>query len=303
MVYDWLLPGKLSFSVLGFLLRWLDLGRLWRVYANAAGFIGVATLFAVTLNNFTAGTGAIYRVEGPPTGEGLLRTNPRLPLRAEIPLGGTLEFDLSWSTLEGGCERFVTRSFTRVGDPDNFTLSSRLKAMSHAVGRPGLEHIKIDLPPGITAGAWDYRSISEAQCRARTPPPVEFVHLVLDVVDRDGPVMRTLMPAKVASFVIKRGGPIRYRSSWQRFDASPSEIFNTYSRLDGATGAASDIVIERRPAQNKPPGTYKDVDISAPLPADVTAGRWRMKQVIISERPGGRTRVDPLVELEFEVAD
>lgn len=298
MVFDWLREGR-PYSAFG----WITPARTWRLYANVSGLLASGLLFSLALAGVTSGTGAVFKVDGPAASD-------KIEIRAgvptiRVPLGGKLEFDMQWHVVEGGCVRYMTRTFTRVSVDDPYTLSARKRAPSHAVGRPGTDHASVELPPGISPGLWLYTSVADAECPqlGRRTAPVVFASLQVEVYDPDAPVMAALAPPVLATPVVGPGGPLGYRLSWERTEATPSEVFNTYSSVGDTPTGTPDVVIERRPALNRPVGRYTDVDILAPLPEGVHAGRWRLRQVIISTRPGGRTRVDPLFEIEFTVAE
>ncbi|GJE44847.1 hypothetical protein [Methylobacterium soli] len=278
--------------------------RLWAAFTNTSAVCVLAAGFALALSYGTAGTGAVIAVDGPPQNKAFEYRGPDKVRTLRVPLGGKVEYDLPWRIVEGGCDRWIVRTWTRYGEGmDAFTLTQRIKRPPYPIGKPGFDHIAADMPPGVTPGLWHYRAVGETKCATRTPAPFLFAAFDVEVFDPDGPVVAPLSDPILAQSVVPRGGPLAYRLSYERLEAAPSEVLNTFTALTPQPIGIPDIVFERRPTTGRGVGKHESIDISMTLPSGVRAGRWRMSQVIITARPGGRSRVDPQFSIEFEVVE
>jgi hypothetical protein len=299
MVFDHLRQG--SFSVAGTLLRPV-IGPLWSLYKTVSGLLVVAVGFALLLQAYAIAQRPAIVVDGPPRSasfEYREGRNARPTLR--VPVGGKIVFDLPWHVRDGGCERVVTRTFTR-GEPgyDEYALSQQMVGKVYPVGRPGLDHIERDLPMGIAPGIWLYRASGEVRnCPTpRKAEPLVYAEFWVEVYDPDGPVSIEVGRPVLRSNPVVLGKPLIYRESFTRTEDVPSETLFTYTEVGGKQA----IVLDRRPVAYSQAGEFRDVDVTQPLPPGVHPGRWRLRKTTISTRPGGRTRIDPMFEIEFEVA-
>lgn len=292
MVYDFLREGEYSH------FSWSIFGKLWGLYANIAGFFGLGLVFTMVLASVSSGTGAVFKFDAPPTSEQLAMHDGVLTMR--VPLGGHIEYDKHWHVTEGGCDRWMARTFIRLNTNKPYTLTLRERADPHAVGRPGTEHYISDLPIGISPGLWRYKAEAEAVCPlpSRKPPAVTLAEFDVEVYEPEGPVTVSLSKPLLARTVLPPGGPIAYTESFRRNEALQSEILFSYIQV----GGERDNVFERRPAGIREAGTFRDVDVTMPLPPAVHVGKWKLRKTTITARPGGHVRTDPQWEIEFEVA-
>lgn len=299
MVFDHLRSG--TFSTIGALFGNLP-GRLWSLFCTLSGLLVIALVCAVLIKEHGGTMRPAVVIDGPPQNEAFEYRNGRGRLPTlRVALGSKFHFHLPWHIQEGGCERVITRTFSR-GEPgwDAYSLTQQMIGKPHPVGKPALDYIERDLPQGIDPGLWFYRAVGEVRnCPIpRNPEPTVYAEFYIDVVDPDGPISIEDGVPVLAKKVVPVGGPLQYRESFTRTADVPSEILFTFTEVEGGR----DIVLERRPGAYSAAGEYRDVDVTVPLPAAVHPGKWRLRKTVISTRPGGRTRADPMFEIEFEVA-
>lgn len=267
---------------IGSVLGW---GRwTWTLFANASACLIVAVLCAALLGKATEGNGSVIQVTKPPAQN-----------RFRVPLGGEIVYNLNWQVMEGGCEQIVVARFTsKDRGKENTTIEQRRKAKIRGVGQPDFDLVRRSLPPGITAGLWQYTVVIESTCatRTRTDP---FVDLELDIYDT--PVFRTVR-SEVLSRVVPPGGPLVYMHEFERLGDLPGEVVSTFIRQDQDE---PDVVVTRRPVSHTRIGHYPPTEVNVPLPEGVNRGRWRMRNTVMSRLPDGTFRVDPGADVEFEV--
>jgi hypothetical protein len=297
MVFDWLREG--SYSPAATLTKTL-LPKIWAGYCWLSGMFILACIFALGLLEYGGSVKPAVVIDGPAQSDDFEWREGRTKLPTmRVPLGHKFSFRLPWHVQEGGCERIITRTFIRGAQGyDAYVLTQQMVGKPYPVGRPGMDHIERELPRGIEPGLWLYRAVGTVQnCPLpRKPEPTLYAEFYIDVYDPDGPVSIEVGSPKVITPKIKMGGKLQYRESFKRTEQINSEVLFTFTEING-----DDIVIERRPVAYTRAGDFKDIDVTTPLPQGVHLGKWRMQKTVLSTRPGGRTRVDPMFQIEFEV--
>jgi len=184
MVFDHLRQGR--YSVVGTLFGPLW-PPLWSLYKTACGLFILAAGFALLLQAYATAQRPAVVVDGPPRSDAFEYRSGRNGLPTmRIPIGGRIAYTLPWHIQDGGCERVVTRTFAR-GEPgyDAYTLSQQMVGRVYPVGRPGLDHIELDLPAGMTPGLWRYRASGDVRnCPTpRKPEPMVYAEFLVEVYD------------------------------------------------------------------------------------------------------------------------
>lgn len=260
----------------------------------------IAVVFALVLQHYGSSVRRAIVVDGPAENDTFEYRNGRSRLPTlRVPLGGKITYHLPWHVQEGGCERVITRTFRR-GEPgvDAYVLTQDELARAYPVGRPGFDTIEVALPDGIKPGLWFYKATGVVQnCPIpRKPEEITYAQFYVEVYDPDGPVSIEIGSPKVLTPRVPVNGKLQYRESFKRTEEIESELLFTFMEVDG-----KGIVLDRRPGAYTKAGEFLNIDVTAALPPNVHPGKWKMRKTTISTRPGGRTRVDPMFEIEFEV--
>ena len=277
------------------------LHKAWQTYAQFCALLGLAIAFAYALAYFSAGVGAAIVVDGPPQGAFTYPDGPQGRPRIRVALGDPIVYDSTWRVLQGGCERRVTNTFSQGGDTRGFRIVQTVDGEPYPVGLPGRHRVTKPTPAGLTSGIWRFRVEGVVFCPTVTHRPVTLADFDVDVYDPNGPVVVPIGSVKLVSAVVPVGGPLAYRLSYTRTEAIRSEVLNTYISVGPTPSGTPDVVIDRRPTAGMGVGEHRDIDISTAIPEAVHAGRWRLSQVIVTQRPGGQARYDPQFSVEIEV--
>lgn len=297
MVYDFL--QKSTFTPFASFFKYV-LNPLWTLYCWISGMLVIATVFALILHEYGNTSNPAVVIQGPAQNDNFeYREGYKNLPTLKVPLNGKITFQLPWYVNEGGCERLMTRSFQKgISDLDSYILTKQTLEKPYPVGRPGLEPVELSLPTGITPGIWLYHSVGTVRnCPVpRKAESTTYSKFYIEVYDPDGPVSIEIGSPQVLSPKVKLGGKLQYKESFRRTEEINSEVLFTFTEIGGKS-----VVLERRPVVFTKSGEFLGIVISSLLPQGVHVGKWRVSKTVISTRPGGKTRVDPMFEFDFEV--
>lgn len=140
-------------------------GRLWRWFANAAGFLVLAVGISYFIVVGMAGDGEV-----------ITAANIR-PQIDKAPVGGSISYVYNLDIREE-CPGEIVQVWTAVATRgrESTLVQARRPAAYTGVGYYDDLRIVTDLPPSVTLGRWRYQSSRVSQCptRQRTDPIADF---------------------------------------------------------------------------------------------------------------------------------
>ncbi|CAO4170887.1 hypothetical protein [Methylorubrum extorquens] len=140
-------------------------GRLWRWFANAAGFLLIAV-------------GVSYAIVALAAGEGEVITASNIrPQVDKTAVGGSISYVYNLDIHEE-CPGEIVQVWTavRANVRESTLVQARRPAAYTGVGYYDDLRIVTDLPPSVTPGRWRYQSSRDSRCptRQRTDPIADF---------------------------------------------------------------------------------------------------------------------------------
>lgn len=138
-------------------------GRLWRWYANSAGFVLLSLAIAYVVVQGASGDGAVILADD--VRPIITRTTPE----------GSIAFIYNLQRYEP-CPGQVVQLWTRGEGRDGVMVQTSRPAVNMEVKYYDDLRINVGLPAAVTPGKWRYRSSMDSTCpnRQRTDPIADF---------------------------------------------------------------------------------------------------------------------------------